>query len=110
MQWKWATVKPGGYRPQPRSGVNVVVAPNGKAYIFGGVLDINEDEENLDGSYSNEMHMLELNTSTWRLIELKGKKDGQSSKTKEIDDAEMDMAAAAATATSQGFYFSSLWI
>lgn len=48
------------------------------------------------------MHMLELNNPTWRVIELKGKKDVKSSKSKEkeIDDIEMDAPAAA---TSQGF-------
>lgn len=40
LQWKWVSVKPGGHRPAPRSGVNLAVAANGKGYIFGGVLDV----------------------------------------------------------------------
>lgn len=59
-------MKAGGYRPPPRSGVNVTVAANGKAYIFGGVLDVNEDEESLDGQFSNEMHVLDMTSLTWR--------------------------------------------
>lgn len=99
MQWKWVSVKAGGYRPPPRSGVSVAVAANGKGYTFGGVLDINEDEENLDGQFTNEMHILELSNPTWRLVELKGKKENKSTK-KETDgnDDEMDTSAP----TSQG--------
>lgn len=78
--------------------MNVTVAPNGKAYIFGGVLDVNEDEESLDGLYSNEMHLLELVNATWRLIELKGKKDKSKSKDKEEEDMDMD-----AQSSTQGF-------
>lgn len=93
MQWKWASVKPGGYKPPPRSGVSVAVAANGKAYTFGGVLDINEDEENLDGQFTNDMHLFELANPTWRLIELKGKKENKSSK-KDKDDDEMETSSA----------------
>lgn len=105
MQWKWSTVKPGGHRPAPRSGVNVAVAQNGKGYIFGGVLDVNEDEENLDGLYSNEMHLLELANPTWRLIELKGKKDKSKSKEKDADDVDMDADAQASTQGNYLYYF-----
>lgn len=100
--FKWTSVKPGGFRPAPRSGVNVTVAPNGKAYIFGGVLDVNEDEERLDGQFSNEMHMLELSNQTWRLVELKGKKEAKSKSSgdKEQDDY-MDTSA---TSSTQGTF------
>lgn len=83
-------MKPGGFRPAPRSGVSVTVAPNGKAYIFGGVLDTDEDEERLEGQFSNEMHALELSTQIWRLIELTGKKEKKSTKTKEGNKSTAD--------------------
>lgn len=67
-------VKAGGLRPTPRSGVSLTVAANGKGYIFGGVVDVNEDEESLESQFSNEMHLFELSNQTWRLIELSGKK------------------------------------
>lgn len=102
MQWKWVSVKASGYRPAPRSGVNVAIAANGKAYIFGGVLDINEDEESLDGQFSNEMHVLDLTSLTWRLVELKGKKDIKpKSKSNEDGDDGMETTSTAAQ-TSQG--------
>lgn len=96
-------MKAGGYRPPPRSGVNVAVAANGKAYTFGGVLDVNEDEESLDGQFSNDMHVLDLTSLTWRLVELKGKKDIKAkSKNTEDDDDAMETTSAPAQ-TSQGF-------
>lgn len=102
LKWKWVSVKAAGYRPAPRSGVNVTVAANGKAYIFGGVLDVNEDEESLDGQFSNEMHVLDLTSLTWRLVELKGKKDIKiKSKNAEDGDDKMETTPAVAQ-TSQG--------
>lgn len=94
-------MKAGGYRPAPRSGVNVAVAANGKAYIFGGVLDVNEDEESLDGQFSNEMHALDLTSLTWRAVELKGKKESKTKAKGNDDDSEMETTPAVAQ-TSQG--------
>lgn len=100
------SVKAGGYRPPPRSGVNVAVAPNGKAYTFGGVLDVNEDEETLDGQFSNDMHSLDLANPTWRLIELKGKKEIKS-KSKDKNDSDDEMDTTATTATQGDCLFNS---
>lgn len=90
LLWKWSTVKPGGLRPVPRSGVNVAVAQNGKAYIFGGVLDVNEDEEILEGQFSNEMHCLDLSSQVWRLVELSGKKEKKVAKSKSKNESAED--------------------
>lgn len=80
----------------------MAIAVNGKAYIFGGVLDVNEDEESLDGQFSNEMHVLDLTSQTWRLVELKGKKDVKAkSKNNEDGGDEMETTSTAAQ-TSQG--------
>lgn len=103
MLWKWTSVKAGGLRPTPRGGVSLAVAANGKGYIFGGVLDVNEDEESLDGHFSNEMHSLDLSNQTWRLVELTGKKDKKSTKDKATDDnEEMETTT---TSAPQGIYF-----
>lgn len=79
-------------RPAPRSGVSVAVAANGKAYIFGGVLDTDEDEERLEGQFTNEMHMLELSNQVWRLVELKKRsvksKDKATEEEQGMDTAE----------------------
>lgn len=88
MQWKWSNVKAGGLRPAARSGVSIAVAQNGKAYAFGGVLDVTEDEENLEGLFSNEVHTLDLSNQVWRLIELTGKREKKSGKNK--NDSKVD--------------------
>lgn len=105
LQWKWSTVKPGGLRPAPRSGVTVTVAPNGRAYIFGGVLDTDEDEERLEGQFSNEMHALDLSTQVWRLIELSGKKEKKSKKDGNKSTADEQMEASEPNqVTSDGIF------
>lgn len=80
-------MKPGGFKPAPRSGVILTTAPNGNGYIFGGVLDTNEDEENLEGNFSNEMHSLDLTTQVWRLQELKQHKAKKAEKKAKSDKA-----------------------
>lgn len=92
------SVKAGGLRPAARSGVSLTVAANGKGYIFGGVQDTDEDEEHLDGQFTNEMHALDLASQTWRLIELLGRKEKKSTKSKadEASDDDMDTSAASA--------------
>lgn len=71
MKFKWTTVKAGGYKPLPRSSVGYCTAPNGKSYCFGGVMDIDEDEEDVKGQFGEELLSLDLCTQSWRLIEIK---------------------------------------
>lgn len=75
-KWRWNSCKPGGRRPVPRSGVASTVGPGGKIYIFGGVMDTEEDDENLRGFFSNEIHFLDTSGGgiAWRKVEVKGKK------------------------------------
>lgn len=79
-------MKPGGSRPQPRSGVSIATAPNGKVYAFGGVLDVNEDEENLEGNFNNDLNMLDLSNQKWRPVELTKKLDKSKNEEKSIDE------------------------
>lgn len=62
LTWTWTMVRPGGPKPAPRSGVGLCVVPGANAigYTFGGVLDVDEDEENVKGDFSNEMHAIDL--------------------------------------------------
>lgn len=73
------TVKLGGARPPPRSGMSSVIAPNGKIYVFGGVMDVEEDEESIQGKFNNELYTLDAANLTWRLIEVKKKNAGKAS-------------------------------
>lgn len=100
-------MKPGGFKPVPRSGVSLSTAANGNGYIFGGVLDTNEDEENLEGNFSNELHSLDLTSQVWRLQELKqqkakkvgkkGKSDKAGGSDEVMDDEETEDKATVST-------------
>jgi N-acetylneuraminic acid mutarotase len=74
--WKWSSCKPGGRRLVPRSGVACAVGPAGRVYTFGGVMDTEEDDENLRGQFSNEIHYLDTAGGglAWRKLEIKTKK------------------------------------
>ncbi|XP_053672315.1 kelch domain-containing protein 4 [Anopheles nili] len=71
--YKWTSVKANGKKPAPRSGMAVALAPNGKAYALGGVMDTEEDEEDVRGLFSNELHALDTASCSWRKLELAAK-------------------------------------
>jgi hypothetical protein len=56
-------LKPGGVRPDPRSGVSATYW-GGKAYTFGGGND-QETEEEMTTEFSNEFHSLDLAKYIW---------------------------------------------
>uniref|UniRef100_A0A182QQQ7 Kelch domain-containing protein 4 n=1 Tax=Anopheles farauti TaxID=69004 RepID=A0A182QQQ7_9DIPT len=86
--YKWTSVKPNGKKPAPRSGMAVALAPNGKAYAFGGVMDTEEDEEDVRGLFSCELHALDTNACTWRKLELAAK--SRKSAASKVADADME--------------------
>ena len=60
-KWKWQSVKLTGTRPTPRTGMTVTPNTIGnRAYFFGGVFDDEEDEENIHGSFFNDIYCLDL--------------------------------------------------
>jgi N-acetylneuraminic acid mutarotase len=75
-KWKWNNLKPGGRRLVPRSAVACTGGPGGRIYTFGGVMDTEEDDENLRGQFSNEIHFLDTSGGgvAWRKVEIKPKK------------------------------------
>lgn len=79
-KWKWNTCKPGGRRLVPRSAVSSTVGPNGRIYTFGGVLDTDEDDEDVRGQFSNEINFLETSGGgiAWRNVDLKSKKSDKA--------------------------------
>ena len=80
----------------------MAVAQNGKAYIFGGVLDVDEDEENLEGNFSNEMHALDLSQQVWRLLELSGKKEKKAGKSSKQPENNEMVGCSTAEKSNQG--------
>jgi N-acetylneuraminic acid mutarotase len=88
-KWKWNSCKPGGRRPVARSGVACTQGTGGRIYIFGGVMDTEEDDENLRGQFSNEIHFLDTAGGgiAWRKVELKTKKADKPAETPEASPA-----------------------
>lgn len=92
-------------KPPPRSGVSFALAPNGKCYTFGGVMDVQEDEENLQGQFSNDLHYFDLSNPVWRFVELSGKKEKSKKKKKTgTQDVEMIDADIKSTVTTDGVF------
>jgi len=65
LKWKWVAVKQSGTRISPRCGMSLATAPGNKAYAFGGVWDIEESEEDLAGTFCNNLHILDLDKTQW---------------------------------------------
>jgi len=45
--------------------MSLATAPGNKAYAFGGVWDIEESEEDLAGTFYNDLHILDLDKTQW---------------------------------------------
>ncbi len=109
-------MKQTGARPTPRTGMSVAVAPNGgKAFVFGGVQDVREEEEELEGKFYNELYTVgvEGERATWTrgkrgrgwgeikakrtkhslfsfAVELRGRRDGLQRRTRRRQKGEED--------------------
>ncbi|XP_066587276.1 kelch domain-containing protein 4 [Prorops nasuta] len=79
LQWKWTSVKQTGAYVSPRcSATGILVQPN-MAYIFGGVYDEEESEEELHGKFYNDLFALDLEKYQWHIVNLTGKRDQTAS-------------------------------
>nr|XP_018895787.1 PREDICTED: kelch domain-containing protein 4 [Bemisia tabaci] len=104
LKWKWVKVKPGGARPLPRSGLSMAVTvPATKAYTFGGVYDVEESEEDLSGTFFNDLHLLDLEQVIWRTVTLKGAKKVEG-ETMDADMEESELEPAVSTVVDDGIF------
>ncbi|XP_063235245.1 kelch domain-containing protein 4 [Bacillus rossius redtenbacheri] len=105
-KWKWVSVKHSGVRMSPRCGMSAAVAAGNKAFTFGGVWDVEESEEDLSGTFFNDLHVLDLESATWRSVRLSGKKDPGNLKKRRrkerAGEADGDEGADADTDTDEG--------
>lgn len=102
LAWKWIPMKPKGSRPSPRSGVSITTTANGNStYAFGGVIDAEEDEEVLEGHFSNDLLMLDLVNHKWWPVNLKTKSDNKSEQLQKED--QQNTAGAEATSSDGVF-------
>lgn len=63
-KWSWSRVNPSGNKPPPRSGFSMAVGPAGRAVLFGGVCD-EEEEETLEGDFFNDLYMYDTVKNRW---------------------------------------------
>ncbi|XP_054275074.1 kelch domain-containing protein 4-like [Macrosteles quadrilineatus] len=81
QKWKWSQVKLGGAKYSPRCGVALTGAPGSKAYTFGGVFDVeNDEDDDIDSEFYNDLHCLDLEKLVFRTVALSGKKEGSKPK------------------------------
>jgi len=98
-------VKAGGYKPKPRSSVGCTVAANGKAYTFGGVIDVDEDDEDVHGQFGDELLAFDLTSQTWRLQEIQTKSSpAEKKESEESKDVEMSAPDKPVTTTTDGIF------
>lgn len=63
-KWSWSRVNPSGNKPPPRSGFSLAVGPAGRAVLFGGVCD-EEEEESLEGDFYNDLYLFDPLKNRW---------------------------------------------
>lgn len=59
-------MKQSGALISPRCGMSLAMAPSNKVYAFGGVWDVEESEEDLAGTFYNDLYILDLDKTLWR--------------------------------------------
>ncbi|KAJ3597088.1 hypothetical protein NHX12_003488 [Muraenolepis orangiensis] len=72
-KWSWSRVNPSGNKPPPRSSFSAAVGPGGRAVLFGGVCD-EEDEETLEGDFQNDLYLYDVAKNRWFPGQLRGTK------------------------------------
>ncbi|XP_076649056.1 kelch domain-containing protein 4 [Halictus rubicundus] len=75
LKWKWVSVKQAGAKPSPRCSASAILVQSNLAYMFGGVFDEEDNEEELRGTFYNDLIALDLDKLQWHTVMLTGKKD-----------------------------------
>lgn len=104
-------IKPGGCRPSPRTGCTITLGPGDRALAFGGVYDIVEEEEDLSGSFFNDLLIFDIERRAWRTAILTGKREIKRRRRKDEndeeiieDDLEMEPEIAPVTTVTDGVF------
>ncbi|KAM6973514.1 kelch domain-containing protein 4 [Aplochiton taeniatus] len=72
-KWSWSRLSPSGSKPPPRSGFSLAVGPGGRALLFGGVCD-EEEDETLEGDFCNDLYLYDIGKNRWFPAQLRSTK------------------------------------
>ncbi|XP_004069791.1 kelch domain-containing protein 4 isoform X1 [Oryzias latipes] len=72
-KWAWSRLNPSGSKPPPRSGFSLAAGPAGRAVLFGGVCD-EEEDETLEGDFYNDLYLFDSVKNRWFPGVLRGNK------------------------------------
>ncbi|XP_072291153.1 kelch domain-containing protein 4 isoform X2 [Eucyclogobius newberryi] len=72
-KWCWSRVNPSGNKPPARSGFSMAVGPAGRAVLFGGVCD-EEEDETIEGDFYNDLYLYDTLKNRWFPAVLRGNK------------------------------------
>ncbi|KAF5282867.1 hypothetical protein FQR65_LT14191 [Abscondita terminalis] len=88
-KWKWVQTKVGGIVVTQRSGMTMVLSPNNLAYAFGGVFDV-EDEEDISSTFFNDLYLMDLSNMLWKNVNVCKKEDKQKKIVTEETEMEVE--------------------
>ncbi|XP_043671954.1 kelch domain-containing protein 4 [Vespula pensylvanica] len=83
LKWKWILTKQTGLKCSPRCGMTGILIQPHIAYAFGGVFDNIDDEEELQGTFYNDLLSLDLEKFQWHEVRLTGKREPPGQRKKE---------------------------
>ncbi|GAB6026588.1 hypothetical protein CHUAL_013001 [Chamberlinius hualienensis] len=90
-KWRWSQVKQCGIKPSPRCGFSLASVPNNnKVYLFGGVYDVEDSEEKLDGVFYNQLYLLQTDKGKWHMVDISEKQNSSQKKGEEVEEVEVD--------------------
>ncbi|KAG6456891.1 hypothetical protein O3G_MSEX010024 [Manduca sexta] len=103
--WTWRSLTGGAFAPPARAGHAAAVnVHSNKAYVFGGVSDVEETEEELRGEMSDELLLLDLETGKWHNVPLRSEQTKQMEEVKEpVETVEDDTKETVTVVTDEVF-------
>ncbi|KAJ8919748.1 hypothetical protein NQ315_006277 [Exocentrus adspersus] len=91
-KFKWVQVKLGGVHYSSRCSMPLTTTVNNlSGYCYGGVFDVENDEEDIRGNFFDDFYQLDLEKLIWKTVTLAGnkEKDLKSRRRKNKDDIDV---------------------
>ncbi|XP_075980229.1 kelch domain-containing protein 4 [Anticarsia gemmatalis] len=83
----WRSLAGGPLAPPARAGQAAAVnVHSNRAYVFGGVSDVEETEEELRGEMSDDLQMLDLESGKWHNVTLRSEQNTQQVMEEQVEE------------------------